>query len=55
MTYITSTPETENAYSNDKETATQRFLQLAKRLNKNLWTYTEETSETDTTSFKGLL
>ena len=55
MSFITDIPQIRSDYESEKEKAKRRFLERLSMMGRVFWQYTEETGETDTRSFKGLL
>ena len=55
MSVNTSTPQPEPIYNEQVAQSKDDFLKRLSRLGRAFWQYTEETGETSTKSFEGLL
>ena len=55
MSTITSNQNTDQNFTQEKEQATKHFLAQLKEFWVAFWAYTEETGESDTSSFDGIL
>ena len=55
MSFITENSPTEQNYTEIKETAARQVTNKLKELVRGFWAYTEQTGETDTKPFDGLL
>ncbi len=55
MSYFSANPQTDSNYVAEKEKATTLFLDRLSKLGRAFWQYTEETGESSTKSYEGLL
>ena len=55
MSFITDIPQTGSDHEIAKEKASKLFLERLTKLSRSFWQYTEETGETNTKPYEGLI